>query len=501
MIEADKRNAIFLLHQEGMELREIARRFDLNRNTVREIIKVEGKIPNIVRKDKIEIDPELLRKLYQECDGRAQRVHEKLIEEEKIQVGYSTLTRMLSELEISKPPKTRCDRVPDKPGEEMQHDTSPYVIEISGKLMRVTASLIYLRYSKKRYLKFYRAFNRFLMKCFLHEALGFWGYSATNCIIDNTNLARLIGTGKNAIIVPEMEAFGKQRGFEFHCHEIKHSNRKAGEERSFWTVETNFFPGRTFESLEDLNQQALEWSTKRMEHRAQTKAKIIPAKAFEFEISFLNKLPPFLPAPYQSHERCIDQYGYLSFDGNYYWVPGTGRGTAKVLEYSASIKIYQARECLAEYSLPPNGVKNRQFSPEGSPPPRYKPKYSTKPTEEEEKRLRAIDERVNTYLDFALKTKSKGIARHNFLRKLTALSRKITPELFIKSIERALKYRITSIDIVQNIALLHLGEAGQVPPFAELDEDFEQRESYQEGSLTEQPDLTIYDTTEEQEDE
>ena len=33
------------------------------------------------------------------------------------------------------------------------------------------------------------------MKCFLHEALIRWGYAAGQCIIDNTNLARLRGTG------------------------------------------------------------------------------------------------------------------------------------------------------------------------------------------------------------------------------------------------------------------------------------------------------------------
>ena len=42
------------------------------------------------------------------------------------------------------------------------------------------------------------------MKCFLHEALMFWGTSAAQCIIDNTNLARLRGAGSRAVIVPEM---------------------------------------------------------------------------------------------------------------------------------------------------------------------------------------------------------------------------------------------------------------------------------------------------------
>ena len=30
--------------------------------------------------------------------------------------------------------------------------------------------------------------------------------------------------------------FGKQYGFEFVCHEINHCNRKAGNERSFYTL-------------------------------------------------------------------------------------------------------------------------------------------------------------------------------------------------------------------------------------------------------------------------
>ena len=88
-------------------------------------------------------------------------------------------------------------------------------------------------------------------------------------IIDNTNLARLRGTGANALIHPEMEAFARQYGFAYHCHALRHANRKAGEERSFWTVEINFLPGRTFQDLEDLNRQAFQWSTARLDNKPQ----------------------------------------------------------------------------------------------------------------------------------------------------------------------------------------------------------------------------------------
>ena len=294
-----------------MSINEIVRRLHLSRNTVCTILKQKGEMPVPTRKRKVRLDRELLERLYRECEGRAQRVHEKLTEEEGIQIPYSTLTRLLRELGLSKEPSTRCDRVPDEPGAEMQHDTSTYRIRLGDRLTLVIASLLYLRYSKRRYLQFFRKFNRFRMKCFLHTALMFWGYAGRICVIDNTNLARLRGTGRNAVIVPEMAAFATAHGFRFVCHEKGHANRKAGEERSFWTVETNFFPGRHFSSLEDLNQQALEWSTVRMEHRPVSKTGLIPAQAFEQERAALVALPAHLPAPYLCHERKTDQYGYV----------------------------------------------------------------------------------------------------------------------------------------------------------------------------------------------
>jgi hypothetical protein len=345
---------------------------------------------------------------------------------------------MLREMGISRPCNTRCDRVPDKPGDEMQHDTSPYQVKLSGKRTKVVASMMYLRYSKRRYLKFYRNFNRFSMKCFFHEALMHWAYSAKVCIIDNTNLARLRGTGKNAVMCPEMGAFSGRYSFKFVCHAIRHSNRKAGEERSFWIVETNFFPGRKFESLKDLNRQALAWSTVRLDGRPAKRTGLIPAKVFEHERKFLTELPSYLPAPYRSLQRDTDQYGFIPYGGNDYWVPGTGRGTMKVFVYADRLKIYRHRTCVAEYPLAPDGVKNAHFSPEGQPKPRYRPKKK-RSSHQEEKHLRAMGPEMAAYLDYALK--GPGIQRHRFLYPLHTFSHQVTSVVLMEMAQRALKYR------------------------------------------------------------
>ena len=367
MIDPGKRNAIYQLHLEGMSQREISRLMRVSRKAVKRIVDQRGKFVRADRKDKLLIDRELLERLYRECNGWVERIHEKLKEEEKITIGYSTLTRMLRELGIGQAKSTRCHRVPDEPGAEMQHDTTVYQVKLNGVRTRLVASVIYLRYSKRKYLKFYRAFNRFKMKCFLHEALMFWEHSAHVCVIDNTNLARLRGAGSTAIIVPEMAEFARRYGVKFLCHAINHPNRKAGNERSFRTVETNFLPGRTFESLEDLNSQARQWATQRMDQRPQSKTGLIPAKLFEHECLYLNKLPKHLPAPYQTHLRGTDVYGYVTFCANYYWVPGTKREPVKLLEYADHVKIFleHGHECLAEYPLPAEGVKNQRYTPPG----------------------------------------------------------------------------------------------------------------------------------------
>ena len=497
MIGPDKRKAVYLLHEEGIGVREIARNLNISANTVMRIVEQKGRMPETVRKDKIRIDPDLLARLYSECKGRAQRVHEKMIEEHGIDIAYSTLTQMLREQGLGKKRSGRCHRVPDEPGVEMQHDTSPYRVRLGGVSVLVQGSLLYFRYSKIRYLKFYRSFTRFRMKCFFHEALGYWNYAAENCIIDNTNLARLRGTGANAVIVPEMKRFATQYGFKFVCHEKGHANRKAGNERGFYTVETNFFPGRSFDSLEDMNRQAFDWATRRSANRPTGKTRLIPSVAFEYEKPYLKKLPPYVEAPYLVHERGTDQYGYVSVNGNFYWIPGTKRHDVNILEYANHLKIYRARKLLGQYLLPPDGVKNEMIPPQGGRLPPHKPKYRKKPTAREENILRSLGKTVDDYLNFAVP--KSGKPKHRFIRALFGLHRKTAPSVFIQTVERACKYRITDIKVIENITALILIDGSVDITAPEIDQDFQKRDAYIEGCFVDDVDLSIYDTEDENE--
>jgi hypothetical protein len=106
---------------------------------------------------------------------------------------------------------------------------------------------------------------------------------------------------------------------------------------------------------------------------------------------------------------------------------------------------------------------------------------------------------VADYLDFA--RSAPGIQRHRFTRELFALSRKMTASVFVKTAQRALRYRIVDMATLRRIAWLCISQADDVLPEAEVDEDFQQRPAYQEGCLTDQPDLSVYDQLCEEENE
>jgi hypothetical protein len=180
-------------------------------------------------------------------------------------------------------------------------------------------------------------------------------------------------------------------------------------------------------------------------------------------------------------------------------VPGSSRDDVKVLQYGDCLRIYHKRKLLAHYPLPPDGVKNQQFSPKGEPKPLYRPNNRKRPTALEEKKLRSAAKEIDDYLNFALKH-GGGNQKHRFIRRLYCLYQKIVLPLFVKTIKRALKYRITEIKTIERIALLQMREGNYKIPPVEIDEDLKSRQSYLEGLFSDEADLSVYDDLLENED-
>jgi transposase len=488
-IPGEKKKAVKMLFDEGKSKKEIARALNISPKTVRRIL--AGEHIELPRSDKVVLEIELLETLYRRCGGYVQRVWELLDKEHGVKIGYSTLTRLIRTNGIGQKTNKRVHHFGDVIGAEMQHDTTGYRLTIGGKVRSVVCSGLYLRYSKMRYIKFYFGFNRFNMKCFLYEALMYWGYSAAECVVDNTSLVVLHGTGSRAEFSEEMQRFAKPYGFTWKAHEKGHANRKAGIERTFRTVETNFLPGREFESMEDLNKQAFEWAAEHYARRPLSKTKLIPAMLFEEEKPYLIKLPLYVEPPSRPHNRNIDRYGYVAFCGNYYWMPGKSTGEATVIEYSDKLKIFHPEGSPLEYPLPPEETKNIKFAPEGANTNPYDPPNLKKTCHEEENRLKASGETCTKYIDYVNSSASGIKHKPRFKRELYELMKKMAPSLWNATIERALKYRVADIEAIARISRQLMGGV-ESPGLPFVSDDYRTRPAYLEGQFSKEADLKYY---------
>jgi transposase len=494
MIDQERRTAVQTLYAQGIRKKQIASMLEIDIKTIRSIIDSDCNLQRKQRQDSIDISDKLLEELYRECKGYIQRIHEILTEKHNISIGYSTLTRLIRNKGIGKVDSNRSYQVPDLPGEEMQQDTTVYQILLGSQKHKIVCSGLYLRYSKMRYIKFYRHFNRFTMKCFFDETLKHWGYCPKTCVIDNTNLAILYRRGSDAVFNPEMVTFANNYGFIWKAHAINHPNRKAGTERNFWTVETNFLPGRNFESLQDLNSQAFDWATERYAMRPQTKTKLIPVELFETEKGSLQKLPDFISAPYLQHTRLIDQYGYISFNANYYWIPATVKvRSVTVLQYAEELRILDGTNEIKRYKTAPDGAVNMTIAPDGcNRLPRCSPNNRKLGCEQEEKILKELDNMVKSYIDMVYSPECGIKQCHAYIRGLYHLYRRWGKNLFVHTIMRAYSFRVNTLTQLETIAALLVKEdIVQGTADADINDDYQNRKEFQDGRFSEEKPFEI----------
>ena len=74
-------------------------------------------------------------------------------------------------------------------------------------------------------------------------------------------------------------------------------------------------------------------------------------------------------------------------------------------------------------------------------------------------------------------------------------------EVFVKTVSRALKYRITDIKTIERIATLQLTADNFQMPLPQIDRQLEKRDAYIQGYFADDVDLSVYDNIAEDNDE
>src|SRR4030067_841755 len=321
MITQESKEAILSLYQRGVQIRQISQVLKISRNTIRRVIRGKWQERPQRQSPHEELSP-IIHEVFKRAGGNSVRVQEILRSEYGHTVPYSTLTRVVRDLDLREDKKKRRSGTYEfGPGQEMQHDTSPHQVLMGDKKVKAQCAGLILAYSRKLFIQYYPAFTRFEARVFLDEAFKFMDGTCSRCIIDNTSVLVAHGSGPDAEIAPEMERFGQIFGVKFVPHAIGDADRKAKMERNFSYVERNFLAGRTFRDWQDLNEQAKRWATEIANQKVKRSLGMSPEAAYLMEKSHLNPLPPYIPPVYQTLYRTVDVEGYVPVDTNRYSVP------------------------------------------------------------------------------------------------------------------------------------------------------------------------------------
>jgi transposase len=361
MLDSDTRTTILRLHAQGHGINAIKRALHVSRNSVRSVLASGvAEVPALVRAQKLDEHIDQIRDLFVLCKGNLVRVHEKLGEVD-VEIGYTTLTAFCRAHHIGTEPVLPAGRYHFEPGEEMQHDTSPHDVVIAGRTRRLQCASLVLCYSRTLFFQVYPRFNRFWAKVFLVEAILYFLGCARRCMVDNTSVLIAHGTGADAVPPADLEALGNHFGFKIVAHEKGDANRSARVERPFWYIERNFYPGRTFNDLNDVNAQARVWCDQSNNKYRRS----LKGSAFErltAERPALVALPIHVPEVTHTEQRSVDAEGYVHFQTNRYPVPSQFdliHHNVQVLASKSRVRIFDGHKLVAEHPRLEDGMDGR----------------------------------------------------------------------------------------------------------------------------------------------
>ena len=390
----------------------------------------------------------MIKELHARCRGNLVRVHD-LLSDRGIEIGYSTLTRWAREQGVSAAAQKRTGNYEFAPGEEMQFDTSPHRVTLGERTGVCHCASLVLAYSRRLYIRYFLTFSRFEAKAFLAEALVFMDGVCKRCVIDNSSVVVARGSGRDAEMAPEMEAFARHYGFTFLAHRVRHPDRKARVERPFAYVERNFLAGRVFRDLQDLNAQALHWCCEVSNKKPKRSLGMSPEQAYILEKPSLPPLPPYIPPVYESLNRIVDTEGFVCLETNRYSVPDTLIGkTVELQKHLELVKVYAGQKLVAEHKRAV-GKRDAHVTAPGHHAPLLRAKRIDPCPEEGQ--LTGESKILDQYV-VMLKQKATGRGTLK-LRRLLEIKRTYPVEPFEAAVARALEYGLFDLARLESLII------------------------------------------------
>lgn len=332
----------------------IARNLGLHHSTVERVLREAGAADSLRPPRPRKIDPYtgfIVEKLKDHPDLRASRLYA-MVKERGYDGQPDHFRSLVAGLRPRRPSEAYL-RLRTLPGEQAQVDWGHFGSVLIGRAVRkLYAFVLVLAWSRWIFLRFGYDIG---MAGFVRghvEAFEFFGGVPRVLLYDNLKSAVLERMGDAVHFNPALLELSGHYRYEPRPVAVARGNEKGRVERAIRYIRDNFFAGRQFTDLDDLNAQADAWCRGAAADRRCPEDTTLTVKAaFELEKPQLAALPAN-PFPVEERkEVVVGKTPYIRFDLNDYSVPhDLTRRTVTVLATTSQVRVLDGMTVVATHA-------------------------------------------------------------------------------------------------------------------------------------------------------
>ena len=342
------------LKDQGLSISEISRRLGISRTTVRRYLK-SGKVPQYHRDpagSMIEPILPLVTEMIDRHNLSAVRIFEEL-RKKGFQGSYSLVKQYIRPMRNDRK-ILAVYRYETDPGKQSQVDFGEFgYIEIDGKRWKLYVFSMILGCSRMRYAEFITDIStRNVMRMHLNALRHFGGFTDT-ILYDNMKQVVIDWKLKasESRFNSEFMSFSEYYGIVVRLCYPYRAQTKGKIENTIKYLRYNFWAGRTFESLSDINVQCQEWLQKVNSQIHGTMHEIPYGRLKKGQLNPVDSVQDY--SIRIEEIRKISRDCYVSYKGNRYSVPWLHAGRVVRVMESSTLKIQVDSQIVAEHDILP----------------------------------------------------------------------------------------------------------------------------------------------------